>query len=193
MMIGRARALPAFLLFASLFVALPLVFADARTSVKTLALRVSDLPAGFTSGGSQYYSAARVVNGTKLTVSTLLGHGWITTYEVRYDRATLKGISLLINDVIAYKTAAGAHWGTATSVSGFTSMKRLPVTGLGDESDGFTSTRVIGGQKFTEDIIGFRRGAIDVTFTTAGFQGTYTPAQVISLAKLIDRRIQHVH
>jgi hypothetical protein len=192
-MTGRTRTVPALLLFATLFVSLPLVFADTKSSVKALALRTSDLPSGFTSAGSRYYSAAQVVNGTKLTESTLQGHGWITTYEVRYVRGTFKGMTNIINDVIAYKTAAGAHWGTAYAVSTITGVKRLPVTGLGDESHGFTATQAGGGQTFTVDIIAFRRGAIAVTFTTAGLKGTYTPDQVIRLARLVDRRIQHGH
>jgi hypothetical protein len=175
-----------------LFLAMP-VRAWAAPAPVDVNLRAGDLPHGF-----HMYSSI-TVTGTQLVQSggshafrMRLRNLSLAQLEAFADTAA-QGLIFLESDTLLYRsaTAARADFVFAARAPVLAPLQRLAIAGVGAEY--FARTHVVtrGGERERYDDLVFRRGPYIYLLRAVGINDTFSPAQVVALARIVDARIQH--
>jgi len=164
--------------------------AARQVSPKDVALRLSDLPAGFTQIQGRFYTNAQAVALDGVSLATLNGHGRLLSYDARYQRSLLVGIVETDDTVAAYKTSTGAHWDymRVTANARSSQLRRMSARSVGSERAGYTYSKIVKRVNLTVDAVLFRRGSYTVLVQIVGVTGSFNPGEVTRLAQIIDRR-----
>jgi hypothetical protein len=176
-------------------------------SPRRLVLRLTDLPEPFI-GGGHFNSNTTVSDGYHLSAAGLAQKGRITSYETDFSPRYQPLRVSITNEVIAYRTPAGARWeyayrlGLARAYFQKTNVS-FPVSldAVGDERSGFGvskrlttgSVPTVAGKKkhptlVTTDVI-FQRGNYVAQIAIADLTGRYGAAMMVHLAGIVDGRM----
>jgi hypothetical protein len=158
--------------------------AKALPSPKALVLTLKDLPVGFTLDKVQTIDNAQAAKLDHVTKASYDRLGRITSYDVTYSHDVLVGMAIIDNWVVSYRTAAGAH--TAAQPPKLpSSFHKMSTGAIGNECFGYTSTQ----KGMLVAAVRFRRGPYNATIVVVGVAGTFDPAQAVTLAHVVDKRI----
>lgn len=173
---------------------------QARTvaSPAALALRASDLPAGFVQTKSSLVGNAASATSDHVSLARLRHDGRIISYESAFTASRHTGFFGLLQTVVAMKTAGGARqeygWEVAPvreSVMRHPANAHLLAFGsLGDQRFGFRTGEMHGSQRLIDYGVMFQRGSYWVLLLVFAYPGPDRSAQVKAWAGTIDRRIQ---
>lgn len=166
------------------------VSSDASPSATAVNLRLSDLGTGYAVKSHSSTTPAQQAALDHSPHGALIRRGELLGDDVRFDRRSFVGILEVVSRVASYVSLEAAHAaylhvrGRAPA-SGF---RVLAIGAIGDERVAYTETSKSGGLTVTVDIVIFRRGTYLVGQTSAGVHDTFTAAQVIRLAAIVDGR-----
>lgn len=164
-------------------------------SPKRFVLTRRDVPASFHQVGASSLTNAEADRADNLPRGTFERHGRVSSYgtSFRYSGRQLASVQ---DNVIAFKSSAGARWEYSRSVA----QGRKPVNGvpfqtltvrhLGDEASGFLFRQMIVGTPVTCGVVIFRRGAYTAWVVTCGFGPTYLASASPALARIVDKRMR---
>lgn len=169
--------------------------ATKSVSAKALALRLSDMPAGYKQTASHPITDQDTVRDDHSR--EYITHGRITGYQTAFSNPDAIALTQVTDNTAIFKTAAGAHWGvrkaaTSGSASVFLGrhLRAMSVGHLGDESVGFTVTGKAKGISITLDTLVFRVGRYDASVVGAGVTQEFRLGKLTSLAQVIARRMR---
>jgi hypothetical protein len=158
--------------------------AKALPQPKALVLTLKDLPAGFTLDKAQTLDNAQAAKLDHVTKASYDRLGRITSYDVTYSHTVLVGVAVIENWVVSYRTAAGAHT-AARPPTATGPFHKMSTGSIGNECFGFTATQ----KGMLVAAVRFRRGPYNATVMVVGVAGTFDPAQAVTLAHIVDKRI----
>jgi hypothetical protein len=174
--------------------------AASSVSLKSLALKRSDLPKGFKQTKAAFVSNKVAASRDRLSLSDLRRHGRIAAYESTFGGALSGQLASAQDAIVQYRSAAGAHWDFMLHVQRLRKqaatiprMSRvLRASSVGGERYALAvqlSKPSKSAATLTDYIVVFRRGAyVTVVVLVAG--GTTQQSTAIRLAHIIDQRIQ---
>jgi hypothetical protein len=167
----------------------------AYVAPKHFVLTKRDVPATFRQVGAGSLTDAEADRADHLPPGTFERHGRISSYETSF-RYSGRQVATVQDNVIAFKSAAGAHWQFLRSLE----QGRKPTSGqyfrvlnvkhIGNETAGFIYRVMVSASPVTCGIVIFRRGVYAAWVVTCGFAFTYINSASPALARIIDRRIQ---
>lgn len=153
---------------------------NATVPLSTLSIHLSDLRPGYVVGEQHYRTASSLASSEPLVERQLLAHGWLGGYDARYERAQNTNVQIG-QFADRFSSVAGAHWwylGSLLRVPAGYHAIAMPA--IGDESTAIENQAFVG--------IIFRRGTV-VLDIYVSLQVPSPTASVLSLARLVDRRI----
>jgi hypothetical protein len=159
---------------------------------QAVTLRLSDLPRGFKRAMAHTVTNTSAALANHLPLKTFTKHGRISSYEIGFARRVTRGMSYVYAETVAYRSDAGASWEYALDLSqlGKSHLQRVSAATVGEASVAFRLVQKSGKLSGTSDFIRFRRGAWVATVEVQGATGTVSMDQAVSLARVIDGRIQ---
>jgi hypothetical protein len=169
---------------------------SARTSStaapKSVALRLTDLPAGFKLFKAHSVSNADMALKTRLKKKNFDMHGRITGFEEDFDRATASSGQINVSAyVYAYRSSAGAHWDYLQTLKlDLKHAKQASAPSVGNERTGMVIHVKSGKRSLTFYLIVFHRNQVDATIAVGGFTGDVSMTDAGKYAALVDTRIQ---
>lgn len=160
--------------------AVPLHGAAAAAPLSALSIHLADLRPGYVVADTHYRTASTVASDEPLVERQLVAHGWLGGYDARYERA--RNTNVQIGQFAdRFGSVAAAHWWYEASLlrvpAGYQAVS-MPL--IGDESTAIENQAYVG--------IIFRRG-VDVMDIYVSLQVPSPSASLLSLARLVDRRI----
>jgi len=168
----------------------------AGTNPRAFALRLSDLPAGFTQSAARVLSNAQSEKDNHQAKGTLTKHGRVTGFETDFKRSSLVGMIQVQDVVYEYKSSFGAQWQMAKAMQNADTpykghrLHRMSIGHVGDQGVGYVWTGKSGRYNFTLYTIVFRRGSYSTAVVAIGLTGTFGSEAAIHLALVIDNRIR---
>jgi hypothetical protein len=167
----------------------------ARVSPKHVVLRVNDVPVGFTDTTSGPFTLTKVAKLNYVSVATMKKKGYLSSWETVFQREAFTGLVGISDDVVAFRSTAGAKWQVQQSKKvaqrqyGQDHLQPLAVGRIGDAALGDCFEQLVNGLTYTTCFALFRHGAYVAFVAAAGFKGTFDHAVVAGLAKTMNRRI----
>jgi hypothetical protein len=167
--------------------------ADLRAQLRRLNLSLPDMPAGFTLHTARYWTNAQAAREDKVSLATYEQRGRLLSYNAEYRRDGLVGLQDVDATVVAYRDERGARWAYERAISNLRQAheREVSVGQLGSAAVGFTFDKTTHGYSVTADAIPLRRSSYVIIVVGAGLRATFGAAEVASLARLIDTRVQH--
>lgn len=160
--------------------AIPIHVANAAVPLSAIGIRLSDLRPGYVVGDRHYRTAATLVSDEPLVEQQLVAHNWLGGYDARYERATNTQIQIG-QFADRFGSVAAAHWWYEASLlrvpAGY---QAISMPAVGNESTGIENQAFVG--------VVFRRDTV-VMDIYVSLQVPSARASVLSLARLVDRRI----
>lgn len=167
----------------------------AAPSPADVNLRVSDLPHGFHIYSSITVTGARLIASGGSHAFHMQLRDLTLAQLAAFVDATAHGIRFIESDMLQYKSAAAAHadYELAASAPVVAPVQRLVIARVGSEY--LARTLVVAGSKERErfDDILFCRGRYIYLMRATGLNGTFTPAQAVAIARIVDARVQRAH
>jgi hypothetical protein len=163
---------------------------------RAFALRLADMPVGFTQSASLARSTAQAEKADHLAKGTLVRHGRLAGYETEFKRSALLGMLDAKDTVLAYSSSTGAKWQMMYSMREAKTPYQghrfhpMSVGRIGDQATGYAVTERTGGLKIALYIVLFRRGSYAVAVATAGAAATFFPEEAVHLAHVIEGHIR---
>jgi hypothetical protein len=178
--VRRASICHLFASAAIVALALPIHFASAASPLSALSIQLRDLRPGYVVADRHYRTASTLASDEPLVEHQLVAHGWLGGYDARYQRA--KNSQIQIGQFAdRFGSVAAAHWWYEASLlrvpAGY---QAISMPAVGNESTGIENQAFIG--------IVFRRDTV-VMDIYVSLQVPSAQASVLSLARLVDRRI----
>jgi hypothetical protein len=162
---------------------------------KPLALSLADMPPGFSEESSYYTSDAQAAYAFAPEAQSVR-HGRIVSYGSTFKHPGFKGVNLIDNNVVVYKTSAGATWALPI-VASFNQlnapagmpgpMRDVSPPRIGDQIKVLSATQGMA----TYYIMIFRRNNCLVYLEAGGFTLGFTSDQAFAYAAKLDKRVQH--
>jgi hypothetical protein len=90
----------------------------ATAPTQAVALRLSDLPVGFTQTAGHFVSNAQAEKGDHLPAGTLARHGRLSAHEADFRTSAIAGLLNVQSTVTYWRATAGAQWQLSTSQVG---------------------------------------------------------------------------
>ncbi len=179
-----------------LCVALTFVSVADAADTKSLVLRLSDLPAGFSLDKGRYIGNAQAVKDLEQGVSLADYKRWgrINGYEATFSRETVVDLLQVVSGASSYRTIEGnrdsLHYSFAKMAKqrGF---KRVSVgRTIGQESRAYSTSVTSDGVKYRVVGVLWRYRTVKGSVIGAGVQGTVDAEQVFGLARAQQSRIE---
>jgi hypothetical protein len=194
------RRLAAALALAAMFGAVPggehaLAKGRAYAPPKQLVLSQKDVPPGFRATGAGALSNSQADRADKLPAGTFARHGRITSYETSFRHPRDRAASI-VDSIIAFHSAAGAHWEFKRSVGKGSetlygqTFRKMHVQGFGNEAAGFLYQQLLGSTLITCGVAIFRRGSYVAWVATCDHTQSYSLRASPTLAFILDRNIR---
>jgi hypothetical protein len=170
--------------------------ADARSATLSIALHLSDMPAGYKQVLAEYHTNGQVSKQTGVSMSVINAKGRLIGYETAFQHPGKTNADyVLVEDTVnAYKAPAGAKWGYGVNVkklssktSGYT---RLKVASVGLKSSAFSLLAGVGTSGERVDLIVFYDRSYSVAVQIQGPKGHVPKADLLHFAQIIDGRIK---
>ena len=192
----KKRSAAATLLLAGLGTGMAHSSASGIKNPRAFALRLSDMPVGFTQSKSLARSTAQAEKYDHLPKGTLVRHGRLAGYETEFKRSALLGMIDVDDTVLEYAGPMGAQWQMARTMQQADKpfnghrFHRMSIGSIGDQSVGYVVNAKSGGYNITVYLIMFRRGQYPAQVEADGLTGTFGPEAAVHLAHVIDNRIR---
>jgi hypothetical protein len=192
----KKRSVVAALLLAVFSAGMEHSSASGIKNPRAFALRLTDMPVGFTQAAAIAQSNAQAEKADRLAKGTLTRHGRLAGFETDFKRTALLGMTEVDDSVLEYSTPLGAQWQMVTTMQKADipyqgqRFHRMSIGSIGDQSVGYLWTGRRGGYKLTLYVIAFRRGSYATAVTAVGLTGTFGPEAAIHMAHIIDNRIR---
>jgi hypothetical protein len=168
----------------------------SATSLGSLCLQPHDVPKGFVRSTSRALTNSVIAREARMSLGLLAHLGRITGYETRFRRNRAYGLYLIQDDVSAFTSIQGAaeydalriraesaaRWGSAR-------FRAISGVRVGDHASAWSASPVLSGLRYTDLTIFFRRGRFEASVSAVGYAGTFSAAQVVTLARTIDARL----
>lgn len=152
----------------------------AAPGVKSVNLKLTDLPPGFTRTSRTSDASSDSEEFTAKSLSTLL--------------FVVSDVEALSSADLAKAAYHGAKGQVASSFkgAGLSTFKRLAIAPVGNHYIAYQGSGIVsGGLKMTMDVVVFQRAGYFTVLVGAGLTGSFRTAQVLKLAHVIDTRMQH--
>jgi hypothetical protein len=168
---------------------------QAAPSPANVNLRAGDLPHGFHLYSSVTVTGKRLAQSGGSHAFRLSLHDLALAQLTAFVDAAAHGITFIESDTLLYTSAEAAHadYAFAAAAPVIPPLQRLAIAHLGVEGLGRTQVVTQGKSHERLDDIVFRRGPYIYLLRAAGTNGTFSPAQAVALARVVDARIQHSH
>lgn len=163
------------------------------TPPKQLALRLSDLPAGFKANTAISFKGTSA-SAAQTSAQLFQGQGQIAGFETVFTRSTFMGLIEAVNIVEVYKGPAEARLQLEMAQRNlkhtylgikFTDMH---VGGIGQQSLGFTFSMKQSGLRIKDYAILFREGRYSGFLEGVGLKGNLDASSVVRLAQVVAMR-----
>jgi hypothetical protein len=164
-----------------------------------LTLTLNDVGGSYIETVAASHSNAQVAATYHLSAAALRRRGRLSSYETQFSRQQPTGI-LQIDDVVAaWRSPAGARWDMRRVVSQLLGSKPVPkgiqsidALGLGDTRRAITFRGGNQASNLIDYALVFQRGRYRAYVQVVGVTGTVADADVLHLARIVDRRIEQV-
>jgi len=192
----KKRSVVAALLLAVFSAGMEHSSASGIKNPRAFALRLTDMPVGFTQTAAIARSNAQAEKFDKLPKGTLTRHGRLAGFETEFKRSALLGMIDVDDSVLEYSAPLAAQWQMATTMQKADTpyqghrFHRMSIGSVGEQGVGYLWTGRRGGYNFTLYVITFRRGSYATAVTATGLTGTFGPEAAVHLAHVIDNRIR---
>jgi hypothetical protein len=193
--------------------------APSNPPLRSLALRLSDLPPSTTADSARFWSNAQAATRDHVPVAAYQQHGRILSYQDSFERHVMNGSEptwLLHTDseITAFRGAAGARWyfgrmSAAMKRSYVTSTNNLganagqtglhihfhllAIPPLGNRRVGLTANSGGDEMGFTTRVLIFQRGRYVVFLRVRGLLDQTILSKVVAIGRRIDHRLAASH
>jgi hypothetical protein len=165
-----------------------------------LALRLSDLPAGFYIVGGGFLTVAGTAKLDHVNAGALAKEGMLKSFETTFERGGRTGMIYVWDTATSFRSSGGTHsyYGQILSYARKTRVLRqhlhpFPVGYLGDEHTGWIYSYTYGEISVTATYTVFRRGNYVARLLVFGGLDNFFPGQGLELARLVDARMSTAH
>jgi hypothetical protein len=171
--------------------------ARAAPSLAALALRQSDVPAGYKQTTTKYDTIQSAASSDHVSVATLRSKGWLGSYQSTFAK-TSKSVSLEISSgVDHFKSASGVNWDISNGLrilkAELHGSKTFPVSGIGNQAVGLRVSGKSGKTAYSIVYVIFRRGSYlggaGIFAAGAVKSGSATDAE--RYARIVDGRLKN--
>jgi hypothetical protein len=170
--------------------------AQSVTPLASVALKTSDVPAGFKQTTGRYDVIQRVALNDKVTVAVLESKGWLASYDSTFDHNGARATTQINSGLDEFKSAGGARWDISNALHLLT--KNLPharavsIAGIGDQAMLFKSSGVVHRARYSLAYVVFRRGPYlgGTAIIVTGSGPAPSTADVERYAHILDGRLK---
>lgn len=189
--------------------------AQANPHLRSLALRLSDLPSYTTADSARYWTNMQAAKRDHVPVAMYIQHGRILSYQDSFERHVMNGseptwLLHVDSEITSFREAAGAQWyfgrlsaamkrSYVTSTNnlganaGQTGIRvyfhRLAIPPLGDRRIGLTVDSGGDEMGFTTRVLIFQRNRYVVFLRVRGLLDQTILSKVVAIGRRIDGRV----
>lgn len=172
--------------------------AGAATSLSSVVLKKSDVPAGYVLTSSKADTIQSQAQSDQVSVGTLRGKGWLGTFTSNFVKGSSAARIQINSSVDLFKSASGVSWDRSNGLRVIrrylTHVRTFPVPGLGQQALGVTASGTLQRVPYALVFIVFRRGdylASPGITVTGKISAAPSLTQVERYAAIMDGRIKH--
>jgi hypothetical protein len=135
---------------------------QAATPLDSVALRRSDVPAGFKQTTGRYDVIRSVAANDKVSVATLQSKGWVASFDSTFDHNGPRATTQINSGVDQFKSTGGARWDMSNALhlltKGLPQATTVGIAGIGNQAVLLRSFGVVNRARFSLAYVAFRRG-----------------------------------
>jgi hypothetical protein len=170
--------------------------ARAAAPVSSLALKQSDVPAGYKQTVAKNETIQLAATSLKVSVAFLRAKGWVADYQSTFLKSGTKTAIEITSAVTQFKSASGATWdfnnGLQTLRKQYHGSKTFSVSGMGDKATGLTASGKSGKTTFSLVFVVFQRGGyVGGAAIVIGGVGTASASDTQHYASIVDGRVKN--
>jgi hypothetical protein len=171
--------------------------AHAAPALAALALRQSDVPAGYKQSTSKYDTLQSAATSDHVSVATLRSKGWLGAYQVTYAKSSTSADLEISSGVDHFKSASGVNWDISNGLrilkSELHGAKTFPVNGIGNQAVGLLVSGKSGKTAYSIVYVIFRRGSYlgGAGIFTSGAVKSGSAADAERYARIVDGRLKN--